>query len=1100
MRNYSGGDFVINGQDDKPIVITPIGRALVVTGDRDYDDISLTINAGVNVGTKGIVTKITQSNNTSDNVGGKPDLVFNVGNVGNKSHAGAVSIGGDLKFFGLVSEENMRLVGVNSNSSLFVNGKIHVEDVDLGNYSLFDIAGSLEAKGLSISNTSAGKAMLLQKGSGSETDPLISLGDVSITGGAQNHFKSIVEVGGSTVANFNSLRVEGNSDTDKLLIDGNAEYAIELNGKTTIANGVVLKNLSTDTAELLRIGQSSSTPDHTVGGIYITNIDTTVDNYVFETNTFYNGSSNLDLLGNSITVQHINYTNTASDSVDYSVVELEKGIKNLKDLIVSNVVASLEQSPGVVSAVRFESMSDDFIANEVLIKNVDGGKNSTYGLYVSDSLWDAERNTILDSLSISEIKAQVNAKGFYHAASGDYVSSDSFGSLFVNDINVSAADGVMTAAEVFGKVRLEVTEFAQLNTELDWNSNYAGAYQAAAPTQPFDVQRIALMGRNGGAADLTQGQYALQGAVVAYGTDTDLNKASSVEFGGKLTLLGDVYAANAGQVGIALESGSIFEGQADDYSSRSLNMIRQANLIAGTSRGTTGLDVSEEGQVSVTMKGGDWIARGRNVMTNLSFVTDGGTVDLSKTKNGSLTVANLNGDGVFKMGFSPYAKDTDRVANGNMLYVTERYDTNSTQNVEIIAHDGLSSIEQLDGMRFATTVGDAVGSKSFNVSMKDQGFFNRDFEVKTEKYDVADDKNAVFNGSGHGEGSYKPGEDTVNEMFDGKDATNWYIDLADTPTDPEDPTIPGSDLSDAGKTIMATLRGTYWNAVSMDRLNQRLGDARYANGSDGLWLRIKHDQFGTDTGVGDFKSKGQTYQVGYDRAFLKNEGRLLTGLAVDYMNADVDYRGVRGEGSTERLAATAYATWLADDGFYFDAVAKYGILSNSFNITNASGGVVSADYDDHVLGASFEVGKKLTNSNGFFFEPQLQAQYTHVTSAEFGTSQGTAVTQDSIDSFVTRMGLRLGRMLGDELRSNVYLKADMLKEWAGEQTVQVRDVTTTANGVKFTVENDDVWFDVGAGFQYQLTDDIHAYADVEYRFGNEVDKSRTVNGGARWLF
>ncbi len=1111
MKDYKGGDFFINGQANQPIQITPESRALIVGGDQEYyeEPISLTVNTGINVGTKGvsqIIKPSTNSSDTDDNSVNK-NIVFDVGNTGYKTLVGHVSIGGDLNFYGLSSDERMGLIGVNGysetkgeyNSSLTVKGSINVEDVDLGGI-LLRIRGNIDTQGINIVNTSAGKVIDIENSTDSAN---VRLGKVNIVGGAENQIGSILTVDDSRIAELDSLTVLGSDISDKLVIAKDDNYAIDLQGQTTIQNGIVLRNLNSGFAELLRIGESADTPRHVIGGIEISHIDTKVDNYVIETHTFYNGSSDLDLLNNDITIHHINYTNTASDSVDYSVVELEKTINNLKDLTVTDVVATLEQSPGVISAVRFENMADNFVANNVRIKNINGGQNSTYGLYIGDRLWDAERKTQINSLSVSGIKAQTNAKGFYHIASdGEHLSKDSIKSLFVSDIQASDADGVMTAAEVFGKSSLAVTENASLYTENAWNSTYAGAYGADAPTQVFNVNRIALMGRNGGSVDFTQGQYALQGAVVAYGSDTDPAKASSVDLAGNLTLLGDVYAANAGQVNVTLESGSVFEGQVDDYSSNTLNMVRQANLMAGTSRGTTNLTIDEQGQATLTMNGGDWIARGRNIMTNLSFTGNGGTVDLSKTRNGSLTVANLSGNGSYKMGFAPYAKDTDTVANGNMLYVTESFDTNSTQNIEIVAHDGLSSIEDLDGMRFATTVGDAGDAKSFKVSMKDQGFFNRDFEIKTEKYDAADDKNAVFNGEGRGEGTYKPGEDTVNDMFDGKDATNWYIDVANqvTPPDPENPDNPGTGVSDAGKTIMATLRGTYWTAISMDRLNQRLGDARYANGTDGLWLRVRHDQFGTDTGMGDFKSKGQTYQLGFDHAFQKENGRLLTGLAFDYMDAEVDYRGIHGEGSTERFAATAYVTWLADDGYYVDATAKYGVLSNSFNITNASGSVVDADYDDHVLGASLEAGRKLTNTNGMFLEPQLQMQYTHVTSAHFGTSQGTSVSQDGIDSFVTRMGVRVGCLLGEDQRSNIYWKADVLKEWAGKQTVKVRDVTTTADGVKFSVENDNVWFDIGAGFQYHIAKDIHAYADVEYRYGNEIDKSWTINGGARWQF
>ena len=79
-----------------------------------------------------------------------------------------------------------------------------------------------------------------------------------------------------------------------------------------------------------------------------------------------------------------------------------------------------------------------------------------------------------------------------------------------------------------------------------------------------------------------------------------------------------------------------------------------------------------------------------------------------------------------------------------------------------------------------------------------------------------------------------------------------------------------SSLSDAGSALLATARGTYWTSVEIDRLTNRMGDARYANnGEDGLWIRLRQSRLGTDTGEGDFKSDNTVYQMGYDHAFQR---------------------------------------------------------------------------------------------------------------------------------------------------------------------------------------------------------------------------------------
>ena len=219
------------------------------------------------------------------------------------------------------------------------------------------------------------------------------------------------------------------------------------------------------------------------------------------------------------------------------------------------------------------------------------------------------------------------------------------------------------------------------------------------------------------------------------------------------------------------------------------------------------------------------------------------------------------------------------------------------------------------------------------------------------------------------------------------------------------------------------------------------------------------------------------------------------------MDTDLYYKVISGEGNTDRYVITAYTTWLADNGFYVDVVGKWGRLDNDFDIINGSGGRVKADYDNNMWAISAEVGRKLSNpKTGMFIEPNAQLQYTMVTDAQYSTNQGTRVDQDRIESVIGRMGVRIGRAFGEEQNHNIYAKADMFREFMGEQKIHVKDVTTRVKGDTITVQNKGFWFDVGGGFQSQLGRDAYAYADVEYRFGNDLDKSWIVNAGMRYEF
>lgn len=587
-------------------------------------------------------------------------------------------------------------------------------------------------------------------------------------------------------------------------------------------------------------------------------------------------------------------------------------------------------------------------------------------------------------------------------------------------------------------------------------------------------------------------KYSVYGNLVAGRGQETTQNGGTINFGGSgSVLVGDALAGNTGTIKLDLKDGAVFEGRTDDYADTELE-----NKIFRP--GEFSIPVTEKGSVSLSMNNATWIARGNSFLSELSFSGDSSTniIDMTKEERSALTIGKVSGSGQVKMRLDAVSEDH---SDGDMLYVRDISDGELVINVDWVNGQ---SIQEGDWIRFATV---NEGANKLRVVSRDNGFFNLEYATKAVARNEDDasaneayDGNAtdIENGDAH-----KPGEEVVNEVFN-ENGTNWYIGYTDQ-TSGEDPVNPGhSEISDAGSALLATARGTYWTSVEIDRLTNRMGDARYANnGEDGLWIRLRQSRLGTDTGEGDFKSDNTVYQVGYDHAFQRDGGRQLVGVAFDYMDTDLDYKGISGEGNTDRYGITAYTTWLADNGFYVDVVGKWGRLDNDFDIINGSGGRVKADYDNNMWAISAEVGRKLSNpKTGMFIEPNAQLQYTMVTDAQYSTNQGTRVDQDRIDSVIGRMGVRIGRAFGEEQNHNIYAKADMFREFMGEQKIHVKDVTTRAKGDTITVQNKGFWFDVGGGFQSQLGRDAYAYADVEYRFGNDLDKSWIVNAGMRYEF
>ena len=310
----------------------------------------------------------------------------------------------------------------------------------------------------------------------------------------------------------------------------------------------------------------------------------------------------------------------------------------------------------------------------------------------------------------------------------------------------------------------------------------------------------------------------------------------------------------------------------------------------------------------------------------------------------------------------------------------------------------------------------------------------------------------------------------------------------------------GSQVSDAGKTIINMSNVNYNNAIYMDRLNKRLGETRYINPEEeqGMWVRIRHDRIGKKDA---FRSQNTMYEVGYDKKQECDNGERRIGMAIDYMHGDTGYSDISGKGEIDRYGLWLYDTWLGDKGHYADYVAKWGHLDNDFEIyAPTTGEKIDGDYSNNVFSISAEYGRKKDIGSDWYFEPQIQAQLARVTGADYTTSQGTKVSVDGINSLIGRAGFRLGKDFGEEKQSTVYVKADVLHEFLGDQDIKALDATTNGNWSKISYDNEGTWYDVGLGFAAQMSKTSYAFLDLERSFGHDNDETYQINVGMQWSF
>lgn len=529
-------------------------------------------------------------------------------------------------------------------------------------------------------------------------------------------------------------------------------------------------------------------------------------------------------------------------------------------------------------------------------------------------------------------------------------------------------------------------------------------------------------------------------------------------------------------------------------------------------------EIIQGGQVNLTMgEGSRWNINGQSWITSIETPTGDLTtgtpvIDLvnantdRKTTAHALTVYKLTGNAIFNMSL-----DGDRDVS-DMLYIKK---ADGEYVINVVDAVSVADMYQDDfkGLRFAT-IGDG-SDVSFRAVTYDQGINNIEYLIDTDSYEGNKENDAYNSTAGDGDmDTEKPGSDRVDEFFE---STGTPDDPLGTGTDTimtldaetEDTTgtdgqvqgttnfklvgIKNSELSDGGKTVVNMSRVNYSNAVYMDRLNKRLGEARYINEEEdqGMWVRVRHDRIGKDDA---FRLMNTMYELGYDKKQESDSGERRFGAAIDYMDGSSSYTSVSGSGDISRKGIWLYDTWLGHKGHYRDFVAKWGHLSNDFTLYRG-GDKITGDYCNNVYSLSAEYGRKKDLGHDWYFEPQAQLQYARVTGADYTTSQGTRVDLDALDSLIARAGFRLGRDLDE--RSTVYFKADLLHEFLGDQNIYAADGTGTMN---VTYDNEGTWFDVGLGFSKALSETSYVYLDVETSLGNDFEDTYQINAGLQWSF
>ncbi len=265
--------------------------------------------------------------------------------------------------------------------------------------------------------------------------------------------------------------------------------------------------------------------------------------------------------------------------------------------------------------------------------------------------------------------------------------------------------------------------------------------------------------------------------------------------------------------------------------------------------------------------------------------------------------------------------------------------------------------------------------------------------------------------------------------------------------------------------------------------NQRMEFLRDNSHAYGAWAQVYGGESAYDDASVDLTTT--TVQVGADATI----GDWVAGAAFSYMSGDADMSN--GQADTDAYTLSLYASRMFDSGLFVNGLARYGRLS-----TDATAGNMDSSYDNNAFSVGGNVGYRFTFAEQAFVEPMFGLQYAYVTGDDYKASNGVKVEQDDFDALIASLGVRTGFDFAKDA-GKLYARASVNHDFLGEVDGKASKGSLAES---MYVDLGGTWFTYGVGTQFNITDNLSVWGNVDRTTGGEVSTRYMMNAGLRYVF
>lgn len=305
---------------------------------------------------------------------------------------------------------------------------------------------------------------------------------------------------------------------------------------------------------------------------------------------------------------------------------------------------------------------------------------------------------------------------------------------------------------------------------------------------------------------------------------------------------------------------------------------------------------------------------------------------------------------------------------------------------------------------------------------------------------------------------------------------------------------------------------------NFNSLNKRMGDLRNNPYNQGAWGRIFNGQISND--FTSSKNNYTTIQLGYDHKLgnFENASNYL-GVAIDYSFAfsesSINASNALQSRTIQDVYSNAfevaiYNSYIQDEGWFSDSIAKFSYLDSSFNIADNLANTSENQNTSNVaftLSEEFGYRFKLGENKTWFVDPQLEVAMGYFSGTDLKQVAGSYFLDAKSDGmFMTRA--RFGASAGYDFKDFTQGKDFKAVVYAGlsceADLLSGGDVTLTPSSGQGDIVNSLYSSDfrgvLNIGTNVEIRENIRVYADIQTSFGGKISNDYQINLGARFSF